>query len=83
MSASFSPELELLYQAMGTPLGIAVQTSDFLNARARLYAARAQSGDPDLSRLQLRQSLMMEPDVIWIVKGPEKSTTEDHANAAS
>lgn len=75
----FSPELELLYQAMGSPLGIAVQTSDFLNARGRLYAARKQSGDPELDRLQLRRSLMMEPDVIWIVKGPAPTTTEDPA----
>lgn len=73
----FSPELELLYQAMGSPLGLAVKVSDFLNARARLYAARAQSGDPDLSRLRLQRSLMMEEDVIWIVKGP--APAEDSA----
>ncbi len=68
-----SVELELLYQAMGAELGIAVKTSDFLNGRARLYAARAQSGDPELARLQLRRGLAGEgEDVLWIVKGPEK-----------
>lgn len=71
--SGLSQELELLYQAMGAQLGIAVQTTDFLNGRARLYSARAQSGDPELARLQIRRGLAGEgEDVIWIVKGPEK-----------
>ncbi len=68
----YSTELEILYQAMGTPLGVAYQVSDFTNAQSRLYKARADSGDPELSRLQIRRSLAGEDNVVWIVKGPEK-----------
>lgn len=68
-----SDELELLYTALGTPLGIAIKVSDYANAQSRLYRARAESGDPDLDRLQLRKSLADEANVIWIVKGPEKA----------
>jgi hypothetical protein len=73
----YSAEFDLLYAAMGAQIGIAVQVSDFLNARGRLYAARAKSGDPELARLQIRRSLMMEPDVIWIVKGPESGQPKE------
>lgn len=71
--SSLSTEVELLYHAMGTPLGIAVQVSDFTNGQSRLYRARNETGDPELSRLQIRRSLAGEDNVIWIVKGPEKA----------
>lgn len=71
-AAADEEPLELMYRALASPLGIAVKVSDFLNARARFYSARAASGDPELARLQFRQSLAMEEDTIWIVKGPEK-----------
>ena len=63
-------ELEILYQAVGSPLGLVVKTSNFQLAQQRFYKARADSGDPDLTRLQFRHS-PYDPNDLWIVKGPK------------
>ena len=63
--------LELLYQALASPIGIVVRVTDIERARARLYKAKADARDPALANLQLRKSPLGEPDVIWIVKGGE------------
>ena len=63
-------ELEILYQAVASPLGLVVKTSDFQLAQQRLYKARRESGDLELDRLQFRHS-PHAPDELWIVKGPD------------
>ena len=56
MPISQSELLELLYRALETPYGVILQTSDFAAARQRLYKARAESGDPSLAILQIREA---------------------------
>ena len=62
-------DLEILYAALASPIGVVVATSDFKIAQQRLYKARRDSGDPELSVLQFRSS-PHHPDEIWVVKGP-------------
>ena len=57
-----------LYQALASPIGIVVWTSDFKLGREKLYAARRQAQDPSLACLQFRAS-PTSPNEIWIVKG--------------
>ena len=66
-SAPVAEPLELLYQALHSPLGIEIRSDDVPNALFRLYAARRNSGDPDLDRLQMRRQ--PDPSLIWIVRG--------------
>lgn len=61
-------ELELLYRALASPIGIVIAVSDFALAQQRLYKARRESGDPDLDKLQLNRS-PFNTDELWIVKG--------------
>lgn len=46
----------ILYQALGEPIGLLVQCSDWARARQAFYRARAEAGDPDLASLQFRHS---------------------------
>lgn len=57
----------ILYQALGEPIGLLVQTSDFPRARAAFYRARAEAHDPDLDQLQLRASPGLEGGDLIIV----------------
>lgn len=61
-------ELEILYAALGSRFGIAVEVSDMQIAQSRLYAARARSGDPDLDKLMLRKSPYNPQGELWIIK---------------
>lgn len=62
-------ELELLYQALASPIGIVVRTSNFSLCQQRFYRARREAGDPALDCLQLRRSPFAPEGEIWIVKG--------------
>ena len=59
--------LELLYQALHSPLGIEIETDDVQSALSRFYAARSAAGDSELARLQFRRQTT--PGRIWIVRG--------------
>ena len=61
-------ELELLYKALSTPMGLEVEVSDFKLAQARLYQARRESNDPDLNDLSVRRPPDGRDGVLWIVK---------------
>ncbi len=62
-----SQDLRLvLYQALGSSIGLLLQTSDFGRARQRLYAARAEIGDPALAGLQFRSSPLPGGDLIIV-----------------
>lgn len=46
----------ILYQALGEPIGLLLDCSDWARARQALYRARAEAGDPQLAQLQFRAS---------------------------
>ncbi len=62
-------DLEILYQALGSPIGIEVTAPDVAFAIQKLYAAKRQAGDPDLDCLQFRRCPQAPNERIWIVKG--------------
>ena len=72
MAAANPDHSLLLYQALGTPLGIAVSCEDFTAAAQALYQCRVALADPDLGRLQFRRSPFNPEGEIWIVKGEAK-----------
>ena len=61
--------ITLLYQAMTTKYGLVLETDNLPILRARLYKARAESGDPDLACLQLRPDPVAQNQYLWIIKG--------------
>lgn len=65
-----SAELVLLFQALESPLGIEVKTSDLRLARQRFYAARKSA--PELEDIQIRQS-PHDSQTIWLTKGTPKA----------
>ena len=42
------------YTALGMPIGVMLQVSDFEKFRQQMYQARAKHGDPALAALQIR-----------------------------
>ena len=77
MPPRLAEETALLYQALGSALGLVVQVEDFDLARSRLYKARQEAGDPDLDVIQLRRSPFTENE-IWIVRSaPIPSKTSE------
>ena len=67
-----SPELELLYQALGARYGIVVKVSDFHLASQRLYAARRKADDPELNQLQFRRGIADPEGELWITHAPRQ-----------
>lgn len=61
-------ELELLYQALHSPIGIVVVTDNYNLALGRLYKARREAADPELDKLQFRRSPTAPETQIWITK---------------
>jgi hypothetical protein len=59
---------ELMYQALGSAIGIVVSTTDFERAVQKFYSARKKCADPDLDVLQFRRSPYTPETEIWIVK---------------
>lgn len=64
MSESY---IDLWYQAVASPCGVCVFTTDRDLLRQKLYASRAAAADPDLDKLSLVLSPTDETH-IWIVK---------------
>lgn len=63
--------LALLYQALASPYGIVVRSSNVDTLRARFYIERKRHGDPALGRLVLTPS-RKSPEHLWIIKPPEE-----------
>jgi hypothetical protein len=61
--------LQFWYDALASKRGVVVAVSDVALARAKLYQARAASGDPALSDLQCRISPVLPSEELWLVKG--------------
>jgi len=69
MRPSQLPVLELLYEALRAEVGIKVSviSPSVELFRAKLYAARKDSNDPDLDQLAFWIS-PLDPNVVWIGK---------------
>lgn len=67
MASGDPAALLILHQALASPFGVALETTDPLKAKAHLYKARAEARQPALQCLQIRQGPEGE---IWLVKGP-------------
>lgn len=63
--------LNYLYQALTSPLGICLRTSDGDFARQKLYEARREAADPVLAALAICIS-PSDKDEVWIVKKDSK-----------
>lgn len=63
-----SPEfLEYLYDALRSPRGIVLRTNDVERLRAKLYATRKETLDPDLEVLSFIPS-PTDPSELWLVR---------------
>lgn len=60
--------INTLYEALGTPLGIVVNTSDPEKLRQKLYRLRDAADDPMLKDLSIVISPTMPGSQVWIVK---------------
>lgn len=60
--------LNTLYEALGTPLGIVLQTDNPEKTRAKLYRLREAANDPMLKELSIVISPTMPQSQVWIVK---------------
>lgn len=59
--------MELLYEALSQPFGIALATNDLEKARQKCYRLKAGANDPDLDVLAFVQS-PTDPLQLWIVR---------------
>lgn len=59
--------LDLLYEALSQPFGVALATNDLEKARQKLYRLRQGAKDPDLDCLAFVQS-PTDPLQLWIVR---------------
>jgi hypothetical protein len=75
LSPLSSEVLGYLYQAMASKFGIVLRTDNIPVLRARLYKARAESGDEDLSCLQFRPDPAEPTSLLWIIKGEKKDAS--------
>lgn len=60
--------INTLYEALGTPLGIVVQTDNPEKLRQKLYRLRETCDDPMLKELSIVISPTMPGSQVWIVK---------------
>jgi hypothetical protein len=60
--------LNTLYEALGTPLGVVVQTDNPEKLRAKLYRLRDGADDPMLKEISIVISPTMPQSQIWIVR---------------
>jgi hypothetical protein len=72
--------IELLYEALNSPLGVIVESSNVEAVKARLYNLRRQ--DPALACLSLLTSPTNPTGEIWIVKN-ETRPDETHPEPSS
>ena len=66
--------LTLLYEALASPLGIVVQTTDPERTRMALYAERRKRADPALSALAICLPPFSTSE-LWLVRKPTTDAT--------
>ena len=59
--------VEIWYQALNSPIGIELQTSDLSLVRNKLYNTRAKLQDEDLASVSICES-PFDPTRLWLVK---------------
>lgn len=65
-----APEfLTYWYNALNSPLGWGIRTSDPVRVKQLLYSARTAANDPSLAHLQIRTSPLDPTGELWIVHG--------------
>ena len=64
--------LEMWYEALRSPYGIAIATDDIDRARAKLYEARRLADDPELDALAVTISPTVTSQ-LWIIHKEIKS----------
>lgn len=69
---------EILYQALGKPIGLLLETNDAHRLRQRILAVRSQLKDRALSCLSIRQSPWSENQLVIVKtsRGLEESRAE-------
>lgn len=67
--------INLWYEALGTPLGIVVQTSNPEGLRQKLYRLREQANDPMLADISVVISPTVPGSHVWLVKRTKPSET--------
>lgn len=65
--------INYLYQALTSPRGICLRTSDGDFARQKLYEARREAADPQLAALAICIS-PSDKDEVWIVRKGSKES---------
>ena len=60
--------LNLWYEALGSALGIVVQTDNPEKLRAKLYRLRDEANDPMLKNISIVISPTMPGSHVWLVK---------------
>lgn len=71
--------LELLYEALRSPLGIVVQSEDPEALRARLYKLRVK--DPELACLSFVISPLNPTSDLWILRKPDERRPTSEGDA--
>lgn len=56
----------LLYQALGSPMGLVLRSNDPERARQTLYSARREAQDPELDVLQIRMKATPDGDLVLV-----------------
>jgi hypothetical protein len=73
--------LAILYQALGSPHGLVIETSNWNLARQRFYKARSDAGDPALQGLEIRRS-PEHPDTELLILHAKKATEHRQTDGA-
>lgn len=66
--------LNLWYEALGTPLGIVIQTDNPERLRQKLYALRKDANDPMLEDISVVISPSNPGSHVWLVKRKPSET---------
>lgn len=65
LTSTMTNFLELLYDALSSPYGIAIESPNPNGTKQALYRARKESGDLELAKLSIRSGKGNE---VWIVR---------------
>ncbi len=68
--------MELLYEALHSPLGLVVETEDVEKLRQKLYSVRRSVNAPELSVLSFVTSPLLPRTNLWIVRRPDQEASD-------
>lgn len=83
---SEATDLDLLYSAIDSPIGVLVETNNVERLQARLYKVRRDhvESDPRLANISLKPSPISPTTQLWIINknAPTDPTQEAHASSS-